>query len=197
MKSEKGNLFIISGPSGVGKTILAAKLRENNIVRKNISHTTRKPRSDEIDGVHYFFIKPDDFNKMKTNNEFLETAIVFGNFYGTEKKWVMDKLNSGQNILLILDVQGAMNIKKIMPESVLIFINPPCEKTLIDRLVKRGENDGADLEERIKAAKIEMSHSHKYDRIVINQDVESAVNEIGEIIENSIINKRDDDQNEM
>lgn len=170
------NLFVLSGPSGSGKSTVAAKLlkRAGNL-KLSISATTRKPRPGEINGLHYFFLSQEEFQRQIDENAFYEYAEVFDHYYGTPKKAVKDMLGKGHDVLLEIDVQGAMQIKKAEPEAVLIFIMPPSPKELKQRLTARNSESAQQLALRLKQAKEEISESIHYDYIVINDDLERCV----------------------
>ncbi len=183
MKKERGLLIVISAPSGTGKTTLCHMLlKEFENMEFSISYTTRPPRKGEVNGRDYFFIDRDTFEKMIEENEFLEWAEVYGNLYGTSKSQVLKALESGKDILLDIDVQGALQVKKNLPESVLIFILPPSLKELERRLRKRGTDSEKTIERRLKIAREEIKKSIYYDYIVINDILEVAFNKLESII---------------
>jgi guanylate kinase len=184
MKSFKGNLFIITAASGAGKTSLVkALVAYNPNIKVSISFTTRKPRVAEKDGEDYFFLDEDSFKKMETNNEFLEMAECHGSFYGTSKLAVKEVLESGEDIILEIDYQGAFSVKKLFPESISIFIIPPSINALEDRLHNRGQDSKKDIKLRVAAARNEMSHLEKFDYVTINDDFEQALKELISIIQ--------------
>ncbi len=175
---KKGSLFVISAPSGTGKTTICERLlKALPNLKMSISHTTRTPRQDEKHGVHYFFVTKEQFEKMIKNDEFVEWAEVYGNLYGTSKKMINDLINAGVDILLDIDTQGAKNIKRLYPDSVLIFILPPSLESLEKRLKNRHENSET-IKERLSKAANEIAHYEFYDYIVVNDNLEKAVNEI-------------------
>ncbi len=175
---KKGSLFVISAPSGTGKTTICERLlKALPNLKMSISHTTRTPRQDEKHGVHYFFVTKEQFEKMIKNDEFVEWAEVYGNLYGTSKKMINDLINAGVDILLDIDTQGAKNIKRLYPDSVLIFILPPSLESLEERLKNRHENSET-IKERLSKAANEIAHYEFYDYIVVNDNLEKAVNEI-------------------
>ncbi len=186
MANEKiGKLIIISGPSGAGKgTIVEQLLRDGNY-ELSISCTTRAPRGQEKEGIHYFFKTADEFQKMIEENEFLEYADVFGRCYGTPKRYVLDKLNSGKNVILEIDVQGAVQVKENYPQALMIFILPPSEEVLLARLKGRGTETPEQIEKRFGKAKAEMAYADRYGYKVVNDDLMIAVEEIRQIIQNS------------
>lgn len=176
-------LFIISGSSGVGKgTIIKELLKNNSNLKLSISTTTRQPRFNEEHGIHYFFTTKESFMNSVKNNEFIEWAEFSGNCYGTKKDFVTSCLNNGQNVLLEIDTQGALQIKDKMPEVVLIFIAPPSIKELENRLRNRNTESQEAIEKRLKHVKSEQENAKKYDYIVVNDDLQTAINEVKTII---------------
>lgn len=173
---RKGILFIISGPSGVGKgTLKDALLQELNRIHVSTSSTTRKPRSGEVNGKDYFFLGEEDFLKGIKEGCFLEWAKVYSNYYGTPREFVQEKLKQGEDILLEIDIQGAMQIKQKMPEGVFIFIAPPSINELASRLCQRGKDTQESIEKRLAFYKEEMEHAAYYDYIVTNDNLSEAV----------------------
>ena len=177
-------LFVISAPSGAGKTTLIKSLLENSSrdLRLGISCTTRSKRKNEINGESYFFNTKTEFQEMVKNGDLLESAEVFGNLYGTPKKWVQEQLSQGIDIILELDWQGAKQIKDNYPDAVLIFILPPSLKALQERLNKRNQNSEGDIEKRLAQAKIEITNGISFDQVIINDDFELAINDLNLII---------------
>jgi len=193
MENKRGVLFVISGPSGVGKGTLRKELfKRMEGLTYSVSCTTRQPREGERDGVDYKFIDMETFMTYVKENKFLEWAKVHGNYYGTLESDVRKLLDEGHDIVLEIDVQGALQVKNKMPEAVLIFIMPPSEEELIKRLDRRGTENDRELEERIKNAKTEILESKKYDFIVVNDDLEKAVEELKKIFE-SVKNRMRED----
>lgn len=179
----KGLLLVISGPSGCGKgTICKKLLSRNQNINFSISATTRKPRKGEANGINYFFVGKEEFKNMIKNDEFLEYASVHGNYYGTPKKYVFEKMAEGENIILEIDVQGALQIKEKYPEGVFIFILPPSMEELKNRIVKRGTESKEDIDRRLNNAYKEIELAKQYDYIVLNDQVLSAVEKIESII---------------
>ena len=178
-----GTLFIISAPSGAGKTSLVNEIlgRLNNI-QASISHTTRDRRSGENDAVDYHFTGRDEFLAMIENGAFLEHAEVFGNFYGTSEHWVKASLATGTDVILEIDWQGAEQVRRRFPKSKSIFILPPSKKALLERLNGRGQDNPDVIEKRIAAATEEMSHYIEADYLVINDDFTIARGELEAII---------------
>ena len=180
---KKGKTFIISGPSGVGKsTVLKALLDKRKDVYFSISATTRDPRPGEVDGVHYHFMDVDSFREKIANDEFLEYAEYVGNFYGTPKKFVDAAMNRGQDVILDIEVQGAIQVCSKRPETVRVFIAPPSWDELERRLTERGTDSPEKIQKRLLRAKVEFQTAHTYDYFVINDTVEEAVNELSAIM---------------
>lgn len=186
------NLFIIAAPSGCGKTSLVKALLENSKnLAVSVSHTTRKPRKGEIDGENYHFVSNETFEQMISNNDFLEYAEVFGNMYGTAKTNIYEKLDSNINIILEIDWQGARQVRQNMPEVISIFILPPSKNVLLERLTTRGQDDKATISERMESSEKEMSHYNEFGYLIINDQFDSALNNLKAIIddfENNIKN---------
>lgn len=190
--NKRGAMIILSSPSGAGKTTLVKLISENKKLYTSISHTTRTPRPNEINGIDYFFINKKDFQKMIDESKFLEYANVFGNFYGTTKEGVINKLNSGKNVLFDIDWQGTDQIKNnnLNYKLVTIFILPPSKEVLFERLSNRHKNDNLIVEERIKQFDTDILHWKNYDYVVINDDLQSCYNKIIQILEAEINNKK-------
>ena len=178
------NLFIIAAPSGCGKTSLVKALLENSKnLAVSVSHTTRKPRKGEIDGENYHFVSNETFKQMISNNDFLEYAEVFGNMYGTAKTNIYEKLDSNINIILEIDWQGARQVRQNMPEVISIFILPPSKNVLLERLTTRGQDDKATISERMENSEKEMSHYNEFGYLIINDQFDSALNNLKAIID--------------
>lgn len=174
-----GTLYIVSAPSGAGKTsLLKAMIAETDAVRISVSHTTRKQRSGEVDGQDYHFTSIEQFQQMIEQQAFLEYAKVFDNYYGTSRQWVEQQLAAGVDIILEIDWQGAQQMRKLMPSCRTIFILPPSRSALEERLHGRGQDDPEVIAKRMAAAKQEMSHFNEYDYLIINDDFEVAKQEL-------------------
>ena len=180
---SKGFLLVLSGPSGSGKgTISKEVLRRNEDIVFSVSATTRKPRTGEEEGKNYFFIEEDRFKNMVENNEFLESALVHNNYYGTPRKFVMDEISKGEIVLLEIDVQGAMQVKENYPEAVFIFLLPPTMEELKNRIIGRGTETEEDINRRFQNAFKEIEFIDEYDYLVINDKIEEAAVNIEAII---------------
>jgi len=186
MSQKKGVLFVVSGPSGVGKGTINQKLFDEfgDNVAFSVSATTRGPREGEVDGKHYFFISRQEFENRIANNEFLEHAEFAGNCYGTPRSYVLKLLDEGVSVILEIDLQGAIQVKERMPESVSIFILPPSYEVLESRLRGRGTETPEKIEKRLAAAKHEMEMAHIYDYQIINDDLEAAYQQLRSIFIN-------------
>ena len=179
----RGKTFIISGPSGVGKsTVLGALLEKRPDLYFSVSATTRSPRPGEVDGVHYHFLNVDTFREWISKDEFLEYAEYVGNFYGTPKKYVDEAMNKGRDVILDIEIQGAIQVCGKRPDTVRIFIAPPSWTELERRLTERGTDSPEKIQKRLLRAKVEFQTAHTYDYFVINDTVENAVNELDAII---------------
>ena len=179
-------LFVISAPSGAGKTTLIESLLEHSSkrnLRLGISCTTRSKRKNETNGESYFFKTKEEFQEMSEKEELLESAEVFGNFYGTPRKWVEEQLNKDIDIILELDWQGEKQIKENYPDAVSIFILPPSLEDLRERLNKRNQDSEDDIKKRLAQAKIEIINGCSFDEIIINDDFEAAVKDLIFIID--------------
>lgn len=181
--SNRGNLIILSAPSGSGKTSLAERvIPQLGNIRFSVSHTTRDCREGERHGHEYFFVSVPEFKKMITGGEFLEWAEVYGNFYGTSRQFVESQLESGCDVLLDVDIQGAFKVCKQMPESVLVFVLPPSYSALEERLRGRGLDNEEVIRTRLKKARDEIKAYKKYDYVIINRDLEQSVLELKAVI---------------
>lgn len=180
---KRGKTFIVSGPSGVGKsTVLKALLERRKSVYFSVSATTREIRPGEEDGVHYHFLEVDTFREWIARGEFLEYAEYVGNFYGTPKRYVDEAMDRGEDVILDIEIQGALQVKGKRPETVSIFIAPPSWGELERRLTERGTDSPEKIQKRLLRAKVEFQTAHTYDYFVINDNVESAVRELDAIM---------------
>ncbi len=180
---SEGNLYIISAPSGAGKTSLIKKLLPTmDKVVVSVSHTTRNQRPGEIEGNDYFFASVDTFKTMIEQSSFLEYAQVFDNYYGTAQSSVEDNLKRGMDVILEIDWQGAQQVRRILPNAISIFILPPSIQVLRQRLQARGQDSKAVIDRRMQDAVNEMSHYAEYDYLIINDDFHTALNELKAII---------------
>jgi guanylate kinase len=178
-----GNLFIVAAPSGGGKTSLVKQLIQRlEGIEVSISHTTRKPRPKEVDGVDYFFVSDMDFVEMINRNAFIEHAKVFGHYYGTSAEQISARLKAGIDVVLDIDWQGAQQIRQVFPRAVSVFIIPPSLQTLKERLLQRGQDKEAIIEDRMLRAQEEMSHYAEFDYLIVNEDFETAANNLCAIV---------------
>ena len=183
MTNNKGLLIVVSGPSGAGKgTICKALLEKHDDLFISVSATTRQPRAGEVDGVNYHFITKEDFIKRVEQKDFLEYAEVYGNYYGTPKSKVEEMLDSGKNVILEIDIQGALKVKENFKEGVFIFILPPSMEELKQRIIKRGSETEESLMTRFKNAYKEINYVSKYNYAVVNDTIELAVEKVESII---------------
>lgn len=176
---KQGTLYILSAPSGAGKTSLVQSvIKALPFVRISVSHTTRAMRPGETDGVNYHFTDVATFHEMASRGEFFEYAEVFGNYYGTSQTWVQETLEQGLDIILEIDWQGAQQVRRLMPAAKSIFILPPSLEALRERLMNRGQDDQDVIENRMRQALNEMSHYVEYDYLVINDNFDLALEEL-------------------
>lgn len=176
MAASTGTLYIVSAPSGAGKTSLVkALLDAQPQVRVSVSHTTRPMRPGEVDGVNYHFVSREEFLERLEHDEFLEHAEVFGNLYGTSQRWLEQTLSEGFDLILEIDWQGAQQVRRLMPQTKSIFILPPTQGALRQRLTNRGQDSDDVIEKRMREAVSEMTHYVEYDYLVINDDFAHAL----------------------
>lgn len=182
-ESEQGTLYVISAPSGAGKTsLVAGMLERDGKLGVSVSHTTRPMRTGEQDGINYHFISRDEFEAMIARGDFLEHADVFGNYYGTSQVWVQQTLARGQDVILEIDWQGAEQIRRLMPGCVSIFIVPPSPEALRERLSGRGTDSPEVVVRRLKEASDECSHALEFDYLVVNDDFQTALDDLLSIV---------------
>ena len=184
VEKPKGMLFILSGPSGVGKdTILRHALPHLGAICSSISVTTRPPRRAEIDGRDYFFVSAARFAEMLEEDDLLEHAEVHGHSYGTPRSWVLEQLRAGTDIVLEIDVQGALQVKSLFPQAILIFLAPPSWQELAHRLQRRATEDAKSIYCRLQAARSELARVNNYQYLIINDRLHEAVQRLRAIIE--------------
>jgi len=177
------NLFIIAAPSGCGKTSLVeALIKKTKNLCVSVSHTTRPPRPDEVNGINYYFVSINEFEEMIKNNAFVEHATVFDNHYGSSTKLIREKLDEGVDVILEIDWQGARQVKENMPNAISIFILPPSNEALLGRLKQRAQDDEITINKRMSDAQNQMQHFNEFDYLVINDDFNSALNDLNLII---------------
>ena len=179
-----GQIIVISAPSGAGKGTIIKKLLENNSKDRwlSVSATSRKPRTGEKDGVNYYFITEDEFKNKIKEEYFLEYTNYAGNYYGTPKEYIREKINKGIDVILEIEIEGATNIKKLIPEALFIFIMPPSLKELVKRLKGRGTETNDKIIKRFNAAYREVNEVTKYNYVVVNDEIDTAVDKIESII---------------
>ncbi|MBV32874.1 MAG: guanylate kinase [Porticoccaceae bacterium] len=180
---SSGSLFIISAPSGAGKTSLIDKaVSQLSNVCTSVSHTTRTPRAGEINGTHYYFVTHEKFEQMRTKGEFLESANVHGNLYGTSRQWVEEKISNGLDVILEIDWQGANQVRSVFKSGVSIFVLPPSVGELRQRLFDRGQDSVLVIERRMAEARKEISHWKDADYVITNDDFETACEELQQLL---------------
>jgi guanylate kinase len=178
-----GNLYIVSAPSGAGKTSLVAALLEaDRGIRKSVSYTTRPPRPGEVNGSHYHFVAMADFERMAQAGDFLESALVHDNRYGTSRKWVEEQVAADIDIVLEIDWQGAAQVRRLMPAAISIFILPPSFETLMQRLNSRGQDPAEVIARRLANAREEIAHVTDFDYVIINSDFRVAASELQDVV---------------
>lgn len=189
MLNSNQKIFVISSPSGGGKTsIVKSILKEFPEIKFSVSLTTRPKRNNEIDGVDYSFVSEKDFLQKIENNELIEWERFYDYYYGTPKEFIIKTLENGKSVLLELDVKGALSVKKLFPESILIFIDVPSFEELVERLKKRKTESEEDLIKRVDRAKMELSFKDKFDYIFINKDLNEVTEKVKNLL-NKILNK--------
>jgi guanylate kinase len=186
----RGNLFVVCAPSGAGKTTLVDALlkRESNI-RLSPSYTTRAPREGEKDGVDYFFITRDEFERMIEAGEFLEHANVYGNYYGTSRRWIEKELSGDHDVLLEIDWQGAQQVRRLFPHMVGIFLLPPSLAELRNRLKSRGKDSPEAIERRMASAREEISHVLEFEYIIVNEQFEVALADLMAVVRGARVSR--------
>ena len=181
--NPNGNLVVISGPSGVGKgTIVKALLDQYASIHYSVSATTRPPREGEVNGVNYWFVSREEFLHMREHDELLEWAEVYGNFYGTPRRRVMEAINRGHDIILEIDPQGAMKVKSGFPSAVFVYIMPPSPRELSRRIIGRGTETQDAIRQRLNSVVTELGYIHEYDYLVINDELTEATADVAAII---------------
>ncbi|WP_108645411.1 guanylate kinase [Polynucleobacter rarus] len=181
--SYSGSMIMVVAPSGAGKSSLVAALMATDpALTLSISFTTRKPRPGETNGESYYFISETEFLQRKDSGDFLEWALVHGNYYGTSKSWILEKMQLGQDVILEIDWQGAQQIQRIVPQATWVFILPPSIAVLEDRLRRRGQDDEKTIEKRLAAAHAELSHLEEADYLVVNEVFDNALLELRHIV---------------
>jgi guanylate kinase len=183
MAHTRGNLFILSAPSGAGKSsLINALLKKHADMKVSVSHTTRGPRPGEENGVHYHFVSTGEFKALIDKNDFFEWAQVFNNYYGTSKQAIESQLDAGSDVFLDIDWQGAQQVRKILPDVHTIFILPPSKVELEQRLNKRGQDSQETIAGRMAQAQSETSHYNEYDFVIVNNNFEIALADIETIV---------------
>jgi guanylate kinase len=178
-----GNLYIVSAPSGAGKTSLVAALLEvDGGIRKSVSYTTRSPRPGEVNASHYHFVSVAEFERMAQAGDFLESALVHGNRYATSQKWVEEQMAADIDIVLEIDWQGAAQVRKLMPATISIFILPPSFEALMQRLNTRGQDPADVIARRLANAREEIAHVTDFDYVIINNDFRMAASELQDVV---------------
>lgn len=181
-QKEKGNLVVISGPSGTGKSCIIKEIMDNNEnIWYSVSATSRYKRNGEVEGKNYYYISREDFENKIKEDYFLEYTEYNGNYYGTPKEYISDKLNNGKDVILELEINGALKIKELIKDAIFIFIMPPSLEELIDRLEKRGTETREKILGRFKSAYKEINEVTKYNYVVVNDDMKEAIEKVSSI----------------
>ncbi|MDQ5887207.1 MAG: guanylate kinase [Neisseriaceae bacterium] len=176
---QQGNIFVVTAPSGAGKTTLvAALLAADQQIKLSVSYTTRAPREGEIDGINYHFVSREAFIAMLQRSEFLESAEVYGNFYGTSQLWIQQQLDAGNDILLEIDWQGAQQVRKLFPQAIGVFILPPSLQALEQRLRGRGTDSEESISKRMASAREEITHVDEFDFVIVNEVMDEAIKDL-------------------
>ncbi len=191
---DKGMLVVLSGPSGSGKGTVLKEFLKDEDFGLSVSATSRKPRPGDEEGVTYFFKTREEFEEMIKNDEFFEYAQFGGNYYGTPKKYVLDQINNGKNIILEIEVQGAMQVKKAVPDAVLIFMTTPDITVLRERLEGRQTEEQEVVDQRIEIALSEIEYLNCYDYLVVNDDLEKTVEDLKTVVEKAREKKRNNNE---
>ena len=191
---DKGMLVVLSGPSGSGKGTVLKEFLKDEDFGLSVSATSRKPRPGDKEGVTYFFKTREEFEEMIKNDEFFEYAQFGGNYYGTPKKYVLDQINNGKNIILEIEVQGAMQVKKAVPDAVLIFMTTPDITVLRERLEGRQTEEQEVVDQRIEIALSEIEYLNCYDYLVVNDDLEKTVEDLKKVIEKAREKKKNNSE---
>ena len=180
---NQGVLFVVAAPSGAGKTSLVkALLKNDSAIRLSVSYTTRAPRPGEADGVDYHFVSVEEFQAMAARGEFLESAEVYGNYYGTSQTWIAGEIAAGRDILLEIDWQGAAQVRRRFPEAVTLFVLPPSLEALRERLSGRGQDSAEVIERRMAAAREDISHAAEFEYIIVNDDFDQALLDVMAVV---------------
>lgn len=180
---QQGNIYVVTAPSGAGKTTLvAALLAADPLIRLSVSYTTRAPREGETDGKHYHFVGREQFLQMLQRGEFLESAEVYGNYYGTSQHWIQQQLDAGNDILLEIDWQGAQQVRILFPQAIGIFILPPSLEVLEQRLRSRAKDSDESIARRMASAREEISHVESFDYLIVNHMVDDAVRDLVSVV---------------
>jgi guanylate kinase len=181
--ARAGSLFVVVAPSGAGKTSLVRALLDREPrIRLSVSFTTRPPRPGELDGRDYFFVARNDFEQRRESGEFLEWAEVHGNLYATSRRWLEERMAEGTDIVLEIDWQGAVQVQRLYPDAIGVFIAPPSIQALHERLVARGQDSAAIIAQRVEAAEAELKQAHRFQYVIINQDFTRALDDLSMVV---------------